>query len=874
MEAFVAQELHELPPTEGPLGRLGFWTRTLSRLFWNGVVVRIEGRRRTPGNRGERPADIRHPGFGMTEGLVAAARVLRGSIRSLLRAPAYSLTTVATLGLGLGAFTWIFSVVHPVLLAPLPFPDPDRLVAAYERSPGPEGRAGWVSPVTYRDWEEQSEALEGLAHWRLNLWTWSGDGGPRILRGYAVSHEFLGVLGVDMELGRGFTPEEDQPGGPGVVILTRAFWAQSFGSDPEVLGATMTLDGAPYTIVGVAGATGEFPGAGDYFVPAALDLAREFRDFRYLGVIGRMRDGVSVEEAQRDLDRVAQAVARAHPNTNEGWGGELRLLKEDRVAWVRPILMAMSVAVGLLLLVALGNVTNLSLARSAGRTGDAATRRALGASRGHVARIFVVESLALAVLGGGVGLALAWSGMKGFGGLILHRLPAGTEMAVSASSAAFALGCAVLVGLLLGLLSFALAGSGSRDRSRTINARWGTAVRGTNRFREGVLVLQVGMALSLLVGATLLTRSLTALGRVDVGFDPRGIVTFSYDLPRAGYGEEEVIRAFQRDLLARVGAVPGVQAVGLVTPLPMEMGSTPSSWTLEPGISSPEVSTVMAHMRTASPGYAEAMGIRLVSGHFFRPEGGEDSEPVTVVVNRTFADRYMAGSDPLGARITWGEADAPESDWPTIVGVVEDVRFRSLRSEGEPEIYLAASQLPSTWGYLVVRSPRPARDVAQAARAALAAVDPTIPFGDVRTGEEMMSRQLATSRFSTLLAALFAGVATVLALVGIIGVLSIVVAQRMREMGIRVALGAAPPAISRLVLLRGMLPVGLGLLLGVGLASFGTRLLASQVYGVGLLDPVSILLPLGVLGSVGLLACFVPARRASAADPVSLLRAE
>ncbi|UCC48715.1 MAG: ABC transporter permease, partial [Gemmatimonadota bacterium] len=403
--------------------------------------------------------------------------------------------------------------------------------------------------------------------------------------------------------------------------------------------------------------------------------------------------------------------------------------------------------------------------------------------------------------------------------------------------------------------------------------RGGTAPARAHRIRETVLTIQVGLALALLIGATLLAQSLWSLGRVDAGFAPEDVLTFSFDLPAASYSEPEVEWAFYRDVLARIHGLPGVEAAGVVTPIPLEMGSVPTSWSLSAEVSDPSEPTVMAHMRTVTSGYFEAMGIRLLRGRFI-DDADRDGSAQVALVNQAFVDRYLRGHDPLGVRISPGEPEADESDWITIVGVVGDVRFRSLRHEAEPEIYLPALQLPVGWGHLVVRASGPRDHVATSVSEAVLRVDPDLPLADVRSGEEIIEGQLRVSKLNAALTALFAVMATALAVVGILGVLSTVVAQRMREIGLRIALGARPGGIWRFVLARGMRPVVIGLAFGLAVSLAASRLLESQVYGVSTLNLLAFFLPTVGLAAAGLLACLVPGVRASAADPVSLLRSE
>jgi len=813
------------------------------------------------------------PRLGPIEWIVAAAGTVRHAVRSLTRTPGFALTSILTLGIGIGACTMIFSVVYPVLVSPLPYPESEGIAVLFERSPPPEAQRGWVSPLTFRDWRERSEQFEQLVAYNLSLLTWTGGEQPELLRGWAVTAGYFRLFGSGMTLGRGFTEEEDRPGGARVVVISHAFWRTRFGSDAGVLGRTMTLDGAPFTIVGVASPLIEFPPGGDYWLPAAIDYGREMRDFRYLGVIGRLRPGSSIEGARAELAHISRAVAAANPDTNTGWGAEVSGLKEFRVRHVRPILVGMSVAVGLLLLIAVGNVTNLSIARSTGRQTDAAIRRALGASRAGIARVFVAEAMVLSVAGSALGVFLAVWGTEALAGMALRSLPRVEHLSVDARCIVFALALAAAAGVVLGLLAMLVAGGQDLSEMLRAGGRGGTAPARAHRIRESVLTAQVGLALALLIGATLLAQSLWSLARVDVGFAPEDVLTFSFDLPAASYPEPESGWAFYRDVLARIRGLPGVEAAAVVTPIPLEMGSVPTSWSLSAAVSDPAERIAMAHMRTVSAGYFEAMGIRLLAGRLIDDADRDGSEPVALV-NRAFVDRYMRGHDPLGVRISPGEPEADESDWITIVGVVGDVRFRSLRHEAEPEIYLPTFQLPVDWGHLVVRAAGPRDHVVRSVTEAVLRVDPNLPLADITSGEEIIAGQLRVSRLSTTLTALFAAMATALAAVGILGVLSTVVAQRMREIGLRIALGARPGSIRRFVLLRGMRPVVIGLGLGLALSLAASRLLESQVFGVSTLNPLAYLLPAVGLAAAGLLACLVPSARASAADPVILLRSE
>jgi len=635
-----------------------------------------------------------------------------------------------------------------------------------------------------------------------------------------------------------------------------------------------------HTVVGVANHDIDFPPGGDYWVPATFDYDREYRDFRYLGVVGRLREGVSIADGQAELAQISETLAAEYPETNAGWSAEARGLKETQVAGVRPILIGITVAVGLLLVIAVGNVTNLAIGRSTGRQTDVAVRRALGASNAAIAGMCITESLVMAMLGSAVGVFLAAWGANALSTFALRSLPYTSSISVDARALGFALLAAALVGLVLGLLAVVTSGSNDLGDALKAGGRGSGSTSRAHRVREGVLIAQVGMALALLVGATYLAQSLYNLSRVNVGFSPDSLLTFSYDLPGAWDQDAGNLRTFYRDALERIVGVPGVQAAAAVTPMPMEMGSVPSSWSLPRDVIDGADPTVMAHMRTVTPGYFDTMGIRLLSGRSFDVTDRDDSEPVALV-NRAFVDRYLQGRSALGVRITAGEVDAQESDWSTIVGVVDDVRFRSLSTEGEPEIYIPMQQFPSGWGHLVVRADGPRDVVVGAVTSAVQQVEPDLPLANIKSGEEIIADQSRVSRTSTALTSLFALAATVLAVIGILGMLSIVVAQRTKEIGLRIALGADSGSIWKIVLLRGMRPVLLGLALGVAI-SLGatrltgylatTRLLELQAHDVSAINPLIFLIPTIGLAIIGMAVCVVPGVRASRVDPVGLLR--
>jgi len=802
----------------------------------------------------------------------AVPRTLRFAVRRLARSPGYSATSVVTLALGIGTSAAVLGVVRPVLLDPLPYPAPDKLVATYERSPGPDGGIGWVSPLTFRDWRERATRLAGLAGWRLSLLTWTGASEPTSLHGWAVSSGFFEILGLPMALGREFAPDEDRPGGAPVVVISSGLWNRSFGNDPDVLGRTMALDGTPHTIIGVANPDVGFPSPGEYWVPLALDYGRELRDFRYLGVVGRVRDDATLADARAELTDVARQVSVEHPATNGGWIAAMVPLKEDLVGDVRPVLLGIASAVVLLLLIALGNLTSLSVARGVDRTRERGVRRALGASRWHVAGDVAAETVVLSVTGGVVGALAAWWGVEMLAGS-LQGLPRAERIGVAAQDFLATAAVAFLIGLSMGLSSAFLPGRGAMGGGGR-GGRRTTWTGGTQRARASVLAAQVALAFTLLVGGALLTRSLVALTRIEPGFSARGMVSFAIQLPSDRYAGQDAWRDFYARTTRRVGSLPGIQAAGVVTPLPLAIGSVASSWTLPADVRSPADPPVMAHMRTATPGYLEAMGIRLRAGRFFG-DGDRSGAPPVAVVNAAFVQQYLGGRDPLGVRVAPQDSGDGEDEWRTVVGVVDDVRFRSLTSAAEPEIYLPIAQFSSSWGFLVVRSSGRTTDVVRAVGDAVHTIDPDLALSDIRTGPNLVAGQLRTSRLVAVLAGLFAAAAATFAVVGILGLLAIVVSRRMRELGLRIVLGAPAGSIRWFVFSTGLKPVGAGLAVGLTLSLATSRLLGGLLHGMlSPRDPLTYGVAAVAFTAVSTLACLLPALRAGRADPIALIRSE
>jgi len=639
-----------------------------------------------------------------------------------------------------------------------------------------------------------------------------------------------------------------------------------------VLGKNLVMDGLSHTIVGVADEAHNYPGSADMWSPIALEYEPTFRGFRYLGLIGRINSDLSLEEARADLERVAGNIASLHQDTNAGWGASIEPLKSTIVGRLQPVLVGMLVAVLLLLLIAVGNVVNLYLARLMDRQTEVAIRRALGASRGSLAGLFVSESTLLSAAGCVLGIGVAFWGTKLLDVLARGHLPRLDQVGIDGRVLSFAVLLSMMVAVVLGVIPTVISSASRYSRELRAGARSSTGPAHAHRARELILTLQVGMAITLLVGASLLARSLWNLQRVELGFNPENVVSFELNLPSTRYDSERLRTVFP-SMLESIRGIPGVEAAGYVQPMPMVLGSVPSRYAIQSSEGSSDGVVPMAHPRITTPGYFEAMRIPLLRGRYLESTDGPNSLPVALV-NHSFAERYLAGRDPIGERLTWGNPDDPAAVWFTIAGVVGDVMFRRLTDPTEPEVYTSVLQTPHGFGQLVLRYQGTPDLIRASMTEVFRSIDPDLAVAAPLTAETTIAESLGPARLNTTLISFFATVAGTLALVGVLGVLTILVGKKMREIGIRIVLGAQPQEILRFVLTRGMRPVFIGLVLGIGASVALTRFLESQVFGTSTLDPLAFVLPsLGFLVAA-LIACQWPAKRAVRLDPASVLRVE
>ncbi len=797
---------------------------------------------------------------------------LRQALRSLASKPGFTITAVLALALGIGANTAIFSVVNAVLLRPLPFHKPQQLVVLSEEE-RVRGARDQTSADNFKDWRAQSRTLQGLAAW--NYWglAITGEGDPTEILTIRASADFFNVLGVQPALGRGFVPDEEQPGRDRVVVLSHALWMQRFAGDARVVGRAVTLDDEPYTIVGVMPEGFRFPDDAAVGMWAPL-VFKPFevrtRNQRMFNVIGRLADGTTHAAAQAELDGIAARLATEHPRTNTGWGIVAEPAHEVATKNSRGTLVLLLGAVGFVLLIACANVGNLLLARAADREKEMAVRLALGAGRARLIRQLLTESALIALLGAGGGLVLALWGIDLVMALEPGHLPHWNEVridpAVLGFTAALALTTVALAGLLPALAATADALQGALKEG-------GKSTTGTRRrrLRDGLVVAEVALAIVLLVGAGLLIRSLGRVQSQDPGFKPDGLLAATIYLADNRYPEDHLQATFFASLLERARQLPGVTAIGAVTTLPMSpVGIDHDMPVFVEGREPAPNQEPQADFRIASPGYFDAMGIPVVRGRVFT-EHDHEQAPVVAVVNQVMADRFLdPARDAVGQRIRYGRG----GEWIEIVGVVGQVRHRGLDSEPRPELYVSYRQLQYGSMTVVLRTAGDPLTLAEPFKRALASIDAAQPISEMKTVAALVAGSMAQRRFNTLLFLVFAGLALALAGIGIYGVIAYTVSRRTREIGIRMALGARQRDVLRDVVGAGLRLAGWGTLIGLAGASVVTRALRGMLYGVSSADPVTFVLVPGTLLAVAVAACLVPARRASRVDPMTALKSE
>lgn len=804
---------------------------------------------------------------------------LRYALRALRRQPGFVATAVLTLALGIGATTAVFSVVYGVLLRPLPFPESDRLVRVFaERN----GDLWTASPPDFTDWRAQAASFEHLAAANTMSVALTGDGPATQRVAAAVTANFFPTLRVAPALGRGFTDAHETPGQDRAVVLSDALWRTQYGADPGVVGRFLRLDGAEYEVVGVMPPGFDLPASTELWLPLAFtvtDLTTQ-RGAHYLDVYGRLREGVAVERADREMWDIAARLGAAYPESNPDWRAAVTSLRTDLVGDAQRPLYALLGAVGLVLLMGCVNVASLLLARAVSRDHEIAIRVALGVGRTRLVRAVLAESLLLALAGGVLGAAVATWGVEALARLAPPNLPRLDQVRVDPLMLGFTLAVSGLTGVIFGAApSLQLLRRREAAGALAQGERGGTAGRTAQRWRRALVTVQIALAVTLTAGAGLLIRSFSRLMATNPGFRPDGVLSFNLSLPDVGYEDPARVAAFATAVEEGFRALPGVTGVGMIFGLPLSgFGYSITPTALDGRRLSDEEQNafpVFFQLRFVTPGYFETMGISALQGRGFTTQDRADA-PTVAVVNETAARQLFGTTDVIGRRVEHGTRMGLGGDRVNgeIVGVVRDVKDVALSAAARPHVYFPHAQWPVDFLQPVLRTTGDPLALAEPARRVVAAVDPNVPVYQVRTLSELRAASTGRTRFLMLMLGVFAAAALTLAAVGIYGVVAYAVAQRRRELGIRMALGARTADIVGLVLRQGAGLAGAGAALGLAGALLATRALRGLLFEVSPTDPATLTAGTATLIAVALLASYLPARRAAHVSPVEALRHE
>ncbi|HYC49538.1 MAG TPA: ABC transporter permease [Gemmatimonadaceae bacterium] len=806
---------------------------------------------------------------------------IRYSARKLIKSPGFTVIAVATLALAIGATTAVFSIVNGVLLKPLPYPKPEQI--AFIASTGRDGLPTAMSTPDFLDYRDQSTSFVGMAAMSSQVMNVTSAGAePTRVRAAQVGARFFDLLGVRTQLGRTFRDGEDQDSAQRVAILSERMWRTQYGADPRIVGQQIQMDGNAYTVVGVTPASLQYPSNIDLFIPFVfepwqVDPANRGSHSHY--ALGRIRDGVTMEQAAAELDAIAGRLAKQYPEMNTGFGGTAVALHERIVGKSDKPLYAIFGAVMLVLLIACANVANLLLVRASSRESELAVRTALGAGRSRIVRQLMVESVLLSAISALVGIALAsWAvdAVVAFGPAGIPRL---AEVTVDGRVLAFSAGLAVLTGIIFGLVP-AMHVSRPDIAQMLRESLRGTSRGGAQRTRSALIVGEMALAVVLLVGAGLLIRSFIALVNVNPGFNPESVVAFNLSLPTQKYPVERDVRGLVARIEERVRQMPGTRDVGVTFGRPLDnSGMIRTTFEVRGWTPSTPDNRRLSMVHLTSPGYFSALGIPLVSGRFFNDADNRPGAPPVVVISQEMAKRYFASENPIGKFLTYGithdtaETGAGEATVQgEIVGVIGDVKQRDLATPTYPATYVPFNQWAINFFSVLIRTDADSRAVMANVKTIMKEIDQDLPLFGLTTMKEAVSDSVAQPRFYMVLLATFAGIALLLAAVGIYGVISYLVSQRTRELGIRVALGASRPSIVRHVVGQGAALAIAGLVIGVVASLALARTASSMVYGIGVIDPVTLAFAPAVLLAAALLGAYIPARRAARVDPIVSMR--
>jgi putative ABC transport system permease protein len=810
----------------------------------------------------------------------ALTQDLRYALRTFLKTPGSTAVAIVVLSLGIGANAAIFSVTNAILFRELPYKDPEHLVFVWENKLSKGMRQQQLSPADFKDFQSGNQVFDGIGAVHSQSSVLTGGEVPERIETAAVSPRVFEILGMVPSLGRSFALDEDQPDKNHIAILSAGLWQRHFSRNPNILGKTLSLDGGSFTIVGVAGPQFRLPEDRSElwipYTPEAADFLPSNRAVRFLDVVGHLKPGVSVERAQSEMRILADEVARNYPDTNVGFSVELVPLRDQLTGDIRSTLWMLMAAVTAVLLIACVNVAHLLLARAGAREKEIAVRTALGANPGRLTRQLLTESLFLAVIAGVLGLLIAYWGTWILAKLAPADLAQAGQAPLDWRVLAFTLGVSIVTGLAFGLVPALSSARANLNLVLRSGGRGGTGPRVRSRARDVLLVCEVASSAALLIGAGLLIRSFVHLQEVNPGFRTDHVLTMQLSLPQAHYPGLKVA-LFYEQLLGRITQLPGVQTAGICRFLPLSGGDASLNFQIE---GQPHVSGAdqpRAKFRTASGGYFVALGIPLIRGRLFDSRDNQQT-PKAVIINQTAARRYWPNDNPIGKRILSGIDD---DQWSTIIGVVGDVKHAGLDSDTNPETYYHYLQIPpqamnfaEATMALAIRTSGDPSAAASAIRGELRTLDPSQPIFNVHTMQDLVEGSVAQPRFRTFLISTFAGLALVLATLGLYGVVAYSVSQRTAELGIRVALGAQPGNILKLVIFHAAGLAAIGLVIGITVTLAGSRIFARFLFGVRATDPITLVATSVILLLVTLGASLVPALRAARIDPATALRAE
>ncbi|HEX5048128.1 MAG TPA: ABC transporter permease [Gammaproteobacteria bacterium] len=802
---------------------------------------------------------------------------LRYALRTLRSTPGFAAMAIATIALSIGANTAMFSFLNGVLLQPLPYPNPERVMLVLEKRP--DGGTNGISTLNYLDWARQQTVFQYLAAQTGWGATYTGGDEPVRLTGGQVTVQYFDITGAQLLLGRKFLPGEDEVGNNHVVLLSNGLWQTRFGGDPAIVGKSIVLDGEPHTVVGVLAGGGTFDRQPrQIWRPLAFQPENMTRDFHWFGALGTLKAGVTLEQARASMDVIGKQISDAYPASNKGWGVSVQPLAEQMVGGeTRTAVIALFGATAFVLLIGCANLANLALARGLARRREIAVRASLGAGRLRLARQFLTENMLLSVCGGVLGVGVGYATMRGIKAMIPpFALPAEIDVRMDSNVLLFAGAVTILTGILFGLAPAIQATRTNLTEPMKEGGQGTTPTGGGARLRSTLVVAEMALAFVLLVGSGLLLRSLFGLLAVDPGFDATNVLTANLPIANAQHPDPKELNRYLQSVREAVAAVPGVRETALTSALPLqgwgygmpyEIAGRPP---IEPG------KRGGMFFKMVTPSYFEALHIDVIAGRALRDTDVAGSPPVTMI-NETFAKRDFKNENPIGQRILVQEivpgktALGPEVTWE-IVGVIKDEKISSLDDTRSSGMYVTMEQSPVYFASLIARAAVDPQTLEKSVRAAVASVSKDQPLADVRTLEQIADQSLVGDRIQAILLAVFAAMALLLAAVGIYGVIAYAVTQRTHELGIRSALGASGRSLRALVFVSGMKLAGLGLAIGLAASLVVGKLLDALLFGVGARDPLTLAAVAAVLTAVAAAACFVPARRATNVDPIVALR--